>query len=354
VHDLLRQRGNAPRSNVNTIVAVAADEKQWATLESAVRSYLAWNSIFNDTARLNLTQSAAAQAQSTLETSNRTVDDRLAHTWIWGLHAVQDDPQAPYVVGQVRADGQEKNLTKRIGAKLASVDAAHSYIANRVVRLDVEEFLRARWTRGFISFSELWTYYCRYPYLHRLRDKSVLVRALEESLLDAAFVETGFALATGFDSTTGDFAGLAIPLEDTEFGPFDGNTLVVRPDLAVEQRKREQEKEREQEHEPPTTPGPGPTITPLPTPSPTPSPRTVVNATFSLRHVVGPNVDMPGELQAIAQEILDVLRNAGPDVLDITLTVDAQKADGFDPNTVRAVTQNARDLGVTDSGFKDM
>jgi Swt1-like HEPN/Protein of unknown function (DUF499) len=354
VHDLLRQRGNAHRSNVNTIVAVAADEKQWGTLESAVRSYLAWNSIFDETARLDLTQSAAAQAQSLLETANRTVDDRLAYTWIWGLHAVQDDPQAPFVVGQVRADGQEKNLTKRIGAKLASVDAAHSYVANRVVHLDIEEFLRARWTRGFISFIELWAYYCRYPYLHRLRDKSVLVRALEESLLDAAFVETGFALATGFDSATGDFIGLAVPLEDTEFGPFDEMTLVVRPDLAVEQRKREQEKESEQGPEPEATPTPGTRTTPAPSPPPTPPTRTIANATFSLRHVVDPTTDMPGELQTIAQEILEVLRNAGPDVLDITLTVDAQKADGFDPNTVRAVTQNASDLGMTDSGFKDL
>ncbi|KMJ47868.1 DUF499 domain-containing protein [Rhodococcoides fascians] len=355
VHELLRQRGNAPRANVNTIIAVAADEKQWRTLESAVRSYLAWNSIFTETAGLDLTQSAAAQAQTMLETANRTVDDRLAHTWTWGLHAVQDDPQAPFVVGQVRAEGQEKNLTKRIGTKLASVDAAHSYVANRVIRLDVEEFLRARWTRGFISFTELWAYYCRYPYLHRLRDKSVLIRALEESLLDAAFVDTGFALATGFDSTTGDFIGLAVPLDNTEFGAFDSTTLLVRPDLAVEQRKREQEKTK-------TAPGPGHDSEdsedskdkPGTTTAKTSARSVTVDATFSLRHVVDPTSDMPTELQTIGQEILNILKDAGPDVLDITLTVDAQRADGFDPNTVRAVRQNAQDLGLTDANFRDL
>jgi predicted AAA+ superfamily ATPase len=354
VHDLLRQRGKAPRTNVNTIVAVAADEKQWSTLESAVRSYLAWNSIFNETARLDLTQSAAAQAQSMLEITNRTVDDRLAHTWIWGLHAVQDDPQAPFVVGQVRADGQEKNLTKRIGVKLASVDAAHSYIANRVVRLDIEEFLRARWTRGFISFTELWAYYCRYPYLHRLRDKSVLVRALEESLLDAAFADAGIALATGFDSATGDFLGLAVPLEETEFGSFDDRTLVVRPDLAVAQRQRERVKPEPQPGQAPT-PDPSRSFTTTPGPSPTPAPRKVIaNATYSLRHVVDPDGDMATKLLTIAQEVLELLRNARPDVLDITLTVDAQKAEGFDENTVRAVKQNAEDLGLTHAAFKDL
>jgi hypothetical protein len=352
VQELLRQRGSAPRSNVNTIVAVAADEKQWGSLESATRSYLAWSSIFKETGRLDLTQSAAAQAQAMVETMNRTVDDRLAHTWIWGLHAVQDNPQAPFVVGQVRADGQEKNLLKRIGTKLAAHDAAHGYIANRVVRLDIDEFLRAKWNRGFISVTELWTYYIRYPYLHRLRDMSVLVRALEESLLDVAFVDTGFALASGFDSATGDFVDLAVPLEDTEFAPFDDRTLVVRPDLAVAQRERERasqpSEESKRDHPPEPTDDPAP-------PSPGPAPRKVVaNATFSLRHVVDATGDIAGELQTIGQEILDLLHRAGPDVLDITLTVDAQRADGFDENTVRAVKQNAGDLGVTDSAFKDL
>ncbi|WOP19303.1 Swt1 family HEPN domain-containing protein [Raineyella sp. LH-20] len=362
VYDLLRQRGKAPRSNVNTIVAVAADDKQWGTLESAVRSYVAWNSIFNETARLDLTQSAAAQAQSMLEAANRTVDDRLGHTWIWGLHAVQDDPQAPFAVGQVRADGQERNLTKRISAKLAAADIAHSYIADRVIRLDVEEFLRARWTRGFISFTELWAYYTRYPYLHRLRDKAVLVRALEESLFDVAFLDTGFALAAGFDTTTGDFLGLAVPLEDTEFGPFDDRTLVVRPDLAVAQRERE----RSKAVQPRPVPGNSNTaLSPGDEPggdgmgatrsaTPTLPPRRITNATYSLRHVIDPGGDMPTELQTIAQEILDLLRNADPDVLDITLTVDAQKSDGFDENTVRAIKQNAGDLAVVNSSFGDL
>ena len=360
VHDLLRQRGNAPRSNVNTIVAVAADDKQWATLESAVRSYLAWNSIFNETTRLDLTQSAAAQAQTMLEAANRTVDDRLGHTWIWGLHAVQDDPQAPFSVGQVRADGQEKNLTKRISAKLATTDIAHPYVADRVVRLDVEEFLRARWTRGFISFTELWAYYTRYPYLHRLRDKSVLVRALEESLFDAAFLDTGFALATGFDTTTGDFLGLAVPLEETEFGPFDEKTLVVRPDLAVAQREREHSKTtptRTRDGDAPPTGGEstgGDATGGTGGRTSTPPPRRAANATYSLRHVLDPTGDMPTDLQTIVQEILNLLRNADPDVLDITLTVDAQKADGFDENTVRAIKQNASDLGMPNSSFGDL
>ena len=80
----------------------------------------------------------------------------------------------------------------------------------------------------------------------------------------------------------------------------------------------------------------------------------VANATFSLRHVVDPSRDMSADLRTIAQEILALLRGADPDVLDITLTVEAQKADGFDPNTVRAVRQNSEDLGVANSRFGDL
>ena len=41
-------------------------------------------------------------------------------------------------------------------------------------------------------------------------------------------------------------------------------------------------------------------------------------------------------------------------MLDITLTVEAQKADGFDDNTVRAVKQNSQELGVANSRFGDL
>lgn len=70
--------------------------------------------------------------------------------------------------------------------------------------------------------------------------------------------------------------------------------------------------------------------------------------------MIDPARDMAVDLQLIAQEILDLLRRSDPEVLDITLTVDAQKADGFDDNTVRAVRQNATDLGVNTSGFGDL
>lgn len=62
--------------------------------------------------------------------------------------------------------------------------------------------------------------------------------------------------------------------------------------------------------------------------------------------------DAPDELHTIAQEVLEVPRNARPDVLDITLTVDAQKADGFDANTVRAVAGTQKPSAWPTAGSK--
>src|SRR6202034_2259475 len=48
----------------------------------------------------------------------------------------------------------------------------------------------------------------------------------------------GFAVATGYDSTTGRYIGLALPHEDTPPQLTD-STLLVRPDLARAQRDAE-------------------------------------------------------------------------------------------------------------------
>ena len=40
VEELLRYRGSAPRSNVNTLIAVAPDENRWADAEQALRIHM--------------------------------------------------------------------------------------------------------------------------------------------------------------------------------------------------------------------------------------------------------------------------------------------------------------------------
>ena len=103
--------------------------------------------------------------------------------------------------------------------------------------------LRARWNGGRITVGELWSYFTRYPYMPRLRDRRVLERAVASVMDDIGWESVGFALAAGYDTERGDFLDLRLPLED-EAPRITDTTLLVAPALARAQRRREEEEER--------------------------------------------------------------------------------------------------------------
>ncbi len=354
--EVLKTRGAAPRALPNTVILLAADARRWDELESTARSYLAWASVLAERKTLDLTESAVEHAERSAAQTNRTVDDQIAATWTWGLHAVQPVASEPLRVSQVRCDGGEKRLAQRVGAKFVREDQLRVQTDPKNVWLDLNDHLRARWNTGSISVGELWGYYTRYPYLPRLRDRSVLLNAVQDALFDAGFSKQGFALATGYNHTTGLFSGLAVPVEDTTFGPITDDTLLVRSDLAIAQRARERATPKPDDAdaglaaEIATAGAIGTTLSPGPTPLP-PVQR-VPNARYSGAIDVDTDGDLARTLTTLVEELLRPLQDAGPEVLEIKLQVTAEKADGFGETVVRTVRENGPSLGV-DGTFQE-
>ena len=271
----------------------------------------------------------------------------------------------PFVVGQVKCDGTDKNLATRVAKKLRSADALRTELAPAALRVDLATHLRARWNQGSVSVGDLWDWFTRYPYLVRLHRKSVLTHRLLDVLHDPAWTDRGFALATGIDDTSGDFLGLAVPLEDSDFGPVVDTTLLVKPELAIEQRAREQNTHTE----PDVLPAPGgdggqrprqtgddewqaPPSTPPDKRGTTPVERRT-NVRWSGRFDLDPGGDIEAELAGIAREVIEALRRGEPDVLEISVSISADKFTGFDTGTVRTVSENSNSLGGRDAGFED-
>jgi predicted AAA+ superfamily ATPase len=359
--EVLKTRGTAPRALPNTVILLAADARRWDELESTTRSYLAWASVLAERKTLDLTESAVEQAERSAAQTNRTVDDQIAATWTWGLHAVQPVPSEPLRVSQVRCDGGEKRLAQRVGAKFVREDQLRVQTDPKNIWLDLNDHLRARWNTGSISVGELWGYYTRYPYLPRLRDRSVLLNAIQDALFDAGFSKQGFALATGYDHTTGVFSGLAVPVEDTTFGPITDDTLLVRSDLAIAQRMRERADQDANEAETgadgtpigrPATAGHGTTSSPSPVPLAAPPVQRVPNARYSGAVDLDTDGDLRKTLTTLVDELLRPLQGASPEVLEIKLQVTAEKADGFGETVVRTVRENGPSLGV-DGTFEE-
>ncbi|HEY8722135.1 Swt1 family HEPN domain-containing protein [Pengzhenrongella sp.] len=364
--DLLQHRGTAPRLRPNTIVALAADDARWRDLESTVRSHLAWRSIMEDIAGLDLTQQRADQARKRTEETSRTIDDQIVATWIWALHGVQLKADEALTIGQVKCDGSEKRLAVRVGTKLVREDALMTQIAPAALHVYLGNELRARWNRGYVSVGELWDYCTRYTYMPRLRDRRVLTGMLADVLHDAGWVQQGFALATTYDEATGEFSGLAVPFEDLDFGPVLDTTLLVRPDLATQQRIREKEERARRAREIMPDPADG---TPESSGSTRGStrragesgladePRRVLTAgAYTGRFLLeDPSAEIASKLAEVGREVLKLLAEApGLDLFEVTLEVRAETSDGFSEQTRRAVRENSETLRFDVSRFDDV
>ena len=355
----LQSRGNAPRRRPNAVIFLAADATRWKELESTTRSYLAWKSIHDERTAMDLTPSNEAQAKRQVDTTNRTLKDQIDATWIWGFHAVQPVPNQPFAVAQQKTDGEVKDsVVGRAGKRYVKEDLLRLDTAPALVRMDMEQFLVAKWNTGMIRVGDLWDVYTTYPYMPRLRDRDVLYAAVSSAVQDPGFNEQGFALAKGYDAQSGLFSGLSVPLEDFDFGQVTEDTLLVRPDLATSQRRRE----REETAQPPTVPpggaspyGPnGQTGTGGGAGVPSaPTPVVVRNARYHGRLEVAGDADMPSTFQDLFDEVLIHLQNADPDSLDITFEIRAEKYDGFDSSTARTVGENSRQLRFTSTKFED-
>jgi predicted AAA+ superfamily ATPase len=364
VTDLIANRGSAPRERRNTMVALAPDNQRVEELISAVRSHLAWRQIVKRTDEMNLTQQQAAQARRRNDDSGRAVDQRIPTTYIWALYPDQPDGGRPFRIATQKIEGSDSHLAARTGKKLVAEDVLRTRTSARNIRMDLDKHLRSRWNDGRIPFGELWDYYAKYPYLPRLRDRRVLDEAVRDVLatVDIAWPSTGFALAQGYDSRSGDFDGLALPTEDDSFGPLTDATLLVAPSLAQAQRAREHD-EAEQDpgdpeasggaHPPAGTDGPAPRKTAGGGAAPDQTAPATANARYEGRVTVEPTGDIESQLSTIAREVLIHLQRHGPDALDITLEVSAERLDGFPESAVRTVSENGRTLGFAQNKFED-
>lgn len=360
--ELLLKRGTAARTMPNSLIMLAADSTRWKELESTTRSYLAWRSILEEKTNLDLTQTNEAQAQRQVESTNRTIDDQIANTWIWGLHATQPVPSAPFTVGQQKCDGQVKGgIVQRTGVRFVKEDLLRVEVAPALIRIDINENLLARWNTGKIRVGDLWEYYARYPYMPRLRDRNVLISAIRTTLHDAGFAGQGFALASGYNEETGKFSGLAIPIEDLDFGEITDDTLLVKPDLAIAQRRGEREAELTSVGGPDVpqrtstgTNSDGSTQPGLVVHTPAPPAAAVVkNVRYSGRVEIDGGANLPLAFRNLVDEVLLHLQQAGPDAFEITLDIRAEKSDGFDASTVRIVSENSRQLRFIATKFQD-
>lgn len=361
-------RGTAPRLGVNTIVVLAPDQTRWVDLDAAARQYLAWKAVFDDRKVLDLTQGQVETAEQRMTSFNSTVDQRIRETWIWALYPQQTDGATPWATSQSKADGASDSVVRTVGDRLEKTDVVITHFSMQSIAIELQNHLRGKWNDGRIGVGELWDYHVKYPYLARLRDKQVLLDAVAGAMRDAGWEQIGFALADGYDTATGDFAGLRLPLEDPAPATIVDSMLLVDPKLARAQREREREAARvaaaEQQDADSSSPGGGAGESILPTPAarggggtdaaPSARPAAIPNARYTAAVDLRPDGDLAAQLRQIAEELLVHLQAADPDTFEVRLAIDADKRGGFPDHVVRTVRENGTQLGLTKNRFEEL
>ncbi|NLT56869.1 MAG: AAA family ATPase, partial [Actinomycetales bacterium] len=361
------------RVNRNLLVFLAPDSKRAEELLEATRHYLAWTWVNDRREELNLPPEQVRAVVDNRNRNDQAVTARLSQAYHWVLVPDQPDPKRPPVMTVEKADGATDRLAERVTDKLTRSGLLATVVAARTIRLDLDQKLPEVWGRGHLSVGELWGYYRRYPYLTRLRDRSVFEDAVSSVLATITWELDGFALATGFDQAVGRYQGLTLPGGDARFGQITDSTLLVTPAVARAQHDAEVAAARAAVGAPEETSGAAPggpfttagaivpggtfsehqsALEPAAGATPGESSRSgPENTRFFGVYRLDPE-RYGRDLTRLSQEILQQLAATDGVQLDITVEVHARRAAGFPPDRVRVVLENASTLKFEQAGFE--
>ncbi len=350
--EMLEQRGSSPRLFRNTLVFLAADRTRLAELQQAVRQYLAWQSIANESETLNLDAYQGKQARTKSAQGDDTVKQRIPETFQWLLVPGQSTPQAPIEWGDVRLQGADR-LAPRASKKLINDGGLATQLAGTLLRLELDRV--PLWRGTNVSVKQLVEDFAQYLYLPRLKTPQVLLDAVRDGVSRLTWQSEGFAYADFFDEKRKRFVGLRTATIDSVVA--DGRSLVVKPDAAIRQQTADSATVPGNGHSGATT---GSGTTPAPAagggaaPSngePAPAGSTAPTRFFGVVEVDATRLGR--DAGRIAQEVLAHLTGLKDANVAVTVEIQAEVPDGVDEPTVRTVTENCRVLRFKSHGFEE-
>jgi predicted AAA+ superfamily ATPase len=355
--EILDRRGLGPRLLKNTLVFVAADAEYEEGLETDMRRHLAWKSIVEDEAVLNLGKSELKQATVARDQAEGAVTARLRETYSWVIAPRQaSDGPIELVARQLPAG--EEGPAVRVSAFLRATEELFPRWSPWGLKIELDRVLwsdRADLAIRDISLKKLWTDLCSYPYLPRLRDRSVLEETIREGVRSRDFF--GYATSVKPD---GSYAGL------TFGGPvsaiyFDDDAVIVKPAVAEAQVTGE-----EAVSIPPATDhsgagsaaaetgqrrwgtGPADSSGGAAVDSGRPAMVTRFHGTVDVDPVRARKV-----LTDVVDEVLVHLAAYPDAIVRVSLDIEATSARGFDSKTVFTLSENAKSLKFRSHGFEE-
>jgi predicted AAA+ superfamily ATPase len=346
---ILNTRGNSQRIFRNALIFLAADRARLDELMQATRYFLAWQSIENDRAKLNLDNHQSRQATTQRETWHRTVEARVYETFVWLLVPTQPNTQKNLEWLPLKVTGQD-TLSIRASKKLRSESQMVSQYASSLLRGDMDKI--PLWRGNHVAISQLLEDYARYPYLQRTRGPEVILRSMQDGIGLMMWSSETFAYAESWDETKQRYVGLQGGKMVTITPDCTG--LLVKSEIAAKQI----EAERPKVIEPTSRQGSTGTTeteelsitgntTGIITPPVQPTKFKRFHATVKLD-----SARIGRDAGRIAEEIVQHLALLPDATLEIIMEIQAEIPNGAPDTVMRTVTENCRTLKFSNQAFE--
>ncbi len=338
---ILMHRGNMPRVYRNTLIFIAAENRQIDSLKEAKRIHLAWTGIVRDakSGRLDLKASELALAEAKAQEAGETVKTRLKEAWCYILYPWQENAQADLDWQSPKVPASD-GLLARAARKLVSDEGLFPELGP--ARLD-RELKKYVWNgKNHLYLKDIWEYFNRYVYFPRLKNKDVLATAVKAAI--GGIVPGVFAYAERWNEVEEKYEGLVIRQETAVPVVIDAESVIVAPDIAeAEFNKQDSAVSPEQpsgseggaeRHEPENDPDISPKQSALPK---------------RFLGTVMINPDRPAkEIYQVVEGIIEQVTTIPGAKVEIKLEIDAEAPGGIDKAKARVLTENASTLGFID------
>jgi predicted AAA+ superfamily ATPase len=347
---ILEMRGNTPRLFRNTLVFLAVDHARLQDLDEAVRRYLAWDSIVEETKELDLTPHQVTQAENQRDSADKTVAARLPEAYKWLLVPVQQTPQSD-IEWQAFPLSGEGPLAFRASKKLRGDELLITSFAGTRLRMELDRVL---WRGDYVAVKQLVEDFARYLYLPRLADSQVLLASVADGIALLTWERDSFAYADTYDDDAQRYRGLRAPAHVL----VDGTTgLLVKPAVARKQMDADAGAATAASPSAALTPASGTASTAGTADSGTATAAAATPAPALPKRFHGSATLDPTRVGRdagrIADEVVAHLAGLMGSRVTVTLEIQAEVASGVPEKVVRTITENCRTLKFNDQGFEE-
>jgi predicted AAA+ superfamily ATPase len=337
--ECLRNNGPKPRHRCNRLLFLAADHGTLVRLNDAARVALAWGSIVDDVreGRLNIDLLQKKQAEKELQTAEEVLPRAARESYKWLVCPAQETPTDP----KPTVEAFPVNTTgSSVGREIERVCVENELVITTWSPIHLRTKLKELYWKeekpaaGAMAF---WEDTLRYLYLPRLKNRDVLAQAIRSGAASRDF------FGTAYGQHDGGFDGFQLGSGNVQ---VDDTLLLIEPDAAAAYEGRIRP------IPPPVPPGSGsgPT-TPLDPKPAIPLPSGTLPKTFHGTAEVAPATAKMRMVQ-IAEEIVSVLASDPNASVKVVVEISAEFPDGAKDQVKRAVSENARSLGLKSADWE--